>query len=56
MELSEFTTELYPHVRLLQRLARRWGGADADDLVQETFVRAIAARHPPAPPLARRTP
>jgi RNA polymerase sigma-70 factor (ECF subfamily) len=45
MELHEFTTELYPHARLLQRLARRWGGADADDLVQETFAHAIAARH-----------
>ena len=32
-------------MRLLQRLARRWGGADADDLVQETFARALAARH-----------
>ena len=45
MELHEFAAELYPHVRLLQRLARRWGGADADDLVQETFARALAARH-----------
>ncbi len=45
MELHEFTTELYPHARLLQRLARRWAGGDADDLVQETFARAIAARH-----------
>jgi RNA polymerase sigma-70 factor (ECF subfamily) len=45
MELHEFTAELYPHAHLLQRLARRWGGADADDLVQETFARALAARH-----------
>ena len=46
MELAEFATELYPHARLLQRLARRWAsGNDADDLVQETFARAIAARH-----------
>lgn len=46
MELAEFATELYPHARLLQRLARRWAsGSDADDLVQETFMRAIAARH-----------
>ncbi|MCU1278373.1 MAG: polymerase, sigma-24 subunit, subfamily [bacterium] len=44
MELHEFATELYPHARLLQRLARRWGGVDADDLVQETFARALAAR------------
>jgi len=44
MELQQFATELYPHARLLARLARRWGGADADDLVQETFARAIAAR------------
>jgi RNA polymerase sigma-70 factor (ECF subfamily) len=46
MELHEFTNELYPHAHLLQRLARRWSsGSDADDLVQETFARAIAARH-----------
>jgi RNA polymerase sigma-70 factor (ECF subfamily) len=45
MELHEFATELYPHAPLLQRLARRWGGAEADDLVQETFARALAARH-----------
>lgn len=45
MELQQFADELYPHVGLLQRLARRWAGADADDLVQETFARAIAARH-----------
>ncbi|HXU69133.1 MAG TPA: sigma-70 family RNA polymerase sigma factor [Polyangia bacterium] len=45
MELHEFIAELYPHARLLSRLARRWAGADADDLVQETFARAIAARH-----------
>jgi RNA polymerase sigma-70 factor, ECF subfamily len=45
MELHEFATELYPHAGLLTRLARRWAGADADDLVQETFARAIAARH-----------
>jgi RNA polymerase sigma-70 factor, ECF subfamily len=45
MELYEFATELYPHAGLLMRLARRWGGSDADDLVQETFARAIAARH-----------
>ena len=44
MELHEFVAELYPHERLLQRLARRWAGVDADDLVQETFARAIAAR------------
>jgi RNA polymerase sigma-70 factor (ECF subfamily) len=45
MELHEFAAELYPHAPLLQRLARRWGGAEADDLVQETFARALAARH-----------
>jgi RNA polymerase sigma-70 factor, ECF subfamily len=45
MELHEFVAELYPHAHLLTRLARRWAGPDADDLVQETFARAIAARH-----------
>jgi RNA polymerase sigma-70 factor (ECF subfamily) len=45
MELHEFSQELWPHARLLERLARRWAGPDADDLVQETFARAIAARH-----------
>ena len=45
MELHEFAAELYPHARLLHSLARRWAGTDADDLVQETFARALAARH-----------
>jgi RNA polymerase sigma-70 factor (ECF subfamily) len=45
MELHEFATEFLPHAPMLRRLARRMGGAEADDLVQETFVRALAARH-----------
>ncbi len=45
MDVTEFSIELLPHTPLLLRLARRWGGADADDLVQETFARAFAARH-----------
>jgi RNA polymerase sigma-70 factor (ECF subfamily) len=45
MELTEFATELLPHAPMLRRLARRVGGGDADDLVQETFARALAARH-----------
>jgi RNA polymerase sigma-70 factor (ECF subfamily) len=45
MELNEFAAELLPHAPLLLRLARRVGAADADDLVQETFARALAARH-----------
>ncbi|MGZ3429422.1 MAG: sigma factor, partial [Polyangia bacterium] len=30
---------------MLRRLARRMSAVDADDLVQETFVRALAACH-----------
>jgi RNA polymerase sigma-70 factor, ECF subfamily len=45
MELADFATELLPHAPLLQRLARRLAASDADDLVQETFARALAARH-----------
>jgi RNA polymerase sigma-70 factor (ECF subfamily) len=45
MELTEFEAELIPHATALLRLARRLRHADADDLVQETFARALAARH-----------
>jgi RNA polymerase sigma-70 factor (ECF subfamily) len=45
MELSEFEAELMPHAPALARLARRLRRTDADDLVQETFARALAARH-----------
>jgi RNA polymerase sigma-70 factor (ECF subfamily) len=45
MELTEFEAELMPHAGALLRLARRLRRSDADDLVQETFARALAARH-----------
>lgn len=45
MELSEFATELLPHAPFLRRLAWRLARGDGDDLVQETFARAWAARH-----------
>lgn len=45
MELADFSTELLPHAPLLRRLGLRLAGQDAEDLVQETFVRALAARH-----------
>ncbi|MDB4968349.1 MAG: polymerase sigma-70 factor, subfamily [Myxococcales bacterium] len=45
MELNDFASELLPHTPLLLRLARRVGACDADDLVQETFLRALVARH-----------
>jgi RNA polymerase sigma-70 factor, ECF subfamily len=45
MEVTEFEAELYPHAGALLRLARRLSRYDADDLVQETYLRALAARH-----------
>jgi RNA polymerase sigma-70 factor (ECF subfamily) len=42
---NEFTDEILPHTPTLMRLARRLAPHEAEDLVQETFVRAIAARH-----------
>src|SRR5262245_27425998 len=45
MELAELVTELLPHEPVLRRLARRLAYIDADDLVQETFARALAVRH-----------
>ncbi len=45
MHITEFEAELVPHAGALLRLARRMSRSDADDLVQETYVRALAARH-----------
>jgi RNA polymerase sigma-70 factor, ECF subfamily len=45
MHITEFEAELVPHAAALLRLARRLSRHDADDLVQETWVRALAARH-----------
>lgn len=44
MEPSTFVTELLPHAPMLRRLGRRLVGEDGEDLVQETLVRAWAAR------------
>jgi RNA polymerase sigma-70 factor (ECF subfamily) len=38
-----FVAELLPHLSTLRRVAARYGG-DADDLVQETWLRALRAR------------
>lgn len=45
MELDDIASELLPHAPLLRHLARRFSGSEPDDLVQETFARAFAARH-----------
>ena len=45
MHINEFEAELVPHAGALLRLARRLSRTDADDLVQETYMRALAARH-----------
>jgi RNA polymerase sigma-70 factor (ECF subfamily) len=42
-ELDEFLAEVVPHQNALRAAARRYG-RDVDDLVQETYLRAIAAR------------
>jgi RNA polymerase sigma-70 factor (ECF subfamily) len=39
-----FDAEILPHFAQLHALARRLGAADAEDLVQETYLRALAAR------------
>jgi RNA polymerase sigma-70 factor (ECF subfamily) len=39
-----FDAEILPHFAQLHALARRLVAADAEDLVQETYVRALAAR------------
>ncbi len=43
MEDVMFEKEFWPHRASLERTARRFG-VDADDLVQETYLRAFAAR------------
>jgi RNA polymerase sigma-70 factor (ECF subfamily) len=40
-----FLAEVLPHRESLRRTARRLRLRDADDLVQETYLRALAARH-----------
>src|SRR5258706_8019753 len=42
--LQAFYEELLPHRDALRRTARRLRLRDADDLVQETYLRALAAR------------
>ncbi len=41
-ELNEFVAEVLPHLKSLRAAATRLG-LDADDLVQETYVRALSA-------------
>lgn len=45
MDFTDFSDEILPHAPILLRLARRMSPHDAEDLVQETFMRALAARH-----------
>ena len=45
MDFYDFEAELVPHAPALLRLARRLWHHEAEDLVQETFMRAFAARH-----------
>src|SRR5207249_1644280 len=40
-----FLAEVLPHREALRRTARRLRLRDIDDLVQETYLRALAARH-----------
>jgi RNA polymerase sigma-70 factor (ECF subfamily) len=42
MSTNEFTAEILPHLPSLRDFARRLG--DADDLVQQTYLQAFAAR------------
>jgi RNA polymerase sigma-70 factor (ECF subfamily) len=43
MTVLAFQQELLPHTPFLRRLARRFNARDAEDLVQETFLRALGA-------------
>jgi RNA polymerase sigma-70 factor, ECF subfamily len=45
MSPEPFLAEVLPHRESLRRTARRLRSRDADDLVQETYLRAFAARH-----------
>jgi RNA polymerase sigma-70 factor, ECF subfamily len=45
MSPEPFLAEVLPHRESLRRTARRLRLRDADDLVQETYLRALAARH-----------
>jgi RNA polymerase sigma-70 factor (ECF subfamily) len=44
-DLEQFCCEMLPHLDALRWAARRLAPADADDLLQETFARALAARN-----------
>jgi RNA polymerase sigma-70 factor (ECF subfamily) len=43
MHETSFSSEVMPHLPALRGLARRLG--DAEDLIQETYLHAYAARH-----------
>ena len=43
--MEPFLAEVLPHRESLRRTARRLRPRDADDLVQETYLRALASRH-----------